>query len=76
MTLVLDLVDGSFTYDPRGVFDSLEVGEHVIETFTYTANDGFGNSNTTTATYHRDWSQRCTDRTADNFTVNEGSTTT
>ena len=49
-TLVLNPVDGSFTYDPRGVFDSLEAGEHVTETFTYTANDGFGNSNTITAT--------------------------
>ena len=47
-TLVLNPVDGSFTYDPRGVFDSLEAGEYITETFTYTANDGFGNSNTVT----------------------------
>ena len=39
-TLVLDTGDGSFTYDPRTVFDYLDAGERLTETFTYTVNDG------------------------------------
>ena len=34
--------NGSFTYDPNGQFDYLSAGEHAIDTFTYTANDGTG----------------------------------
>ena len=49
-TLVLNNADGSFTYDPIGALESLRTGDHVIETFTYTANDGSGDSNTVTVT--------------------------
>ncbi|MCP5441413.1 MAG: DUF4347 domain-containing protein, partial [Chromatiaceae bacterium] len=42
--------DGSFTYDPNGQFDYLAAGEHAIDTFTYTANDGKGDSNVATVT--------------------------
>ena len=48
--LVLNTVDGSFSYDPNGAFDHLDVGEQATETFTYTANDGTSDSNTVTAT--------------------------
>ena len=47
-TLVLDMDDGRFTYDPRGVFDFLDAGERYTETFTYTVNDGTQDSNTAT----------------------------
>ena len=73
--LVLDLADGSFTYDPRGFFDSLAVGKYVIETFTYTANDGSGDSNTVTVTITVIGVNDAPVAVADNFTVNEGSTT-
>ena len=42
--------DGSFTYDPNGQFENLGAGEHAIDSFTYTANDGTGDSNTATVT--------------------------
>ena len=48
--LVLNTADGSFSYDPNGAFDYLDVGEQATETFTYTANDGSLDSNTVTAT--------------------------
>jgi VCBS repeat-containing protein len=42
--------DGSFTYDPRGAFDNLAPGQYATDVFTYTANDGSGDSNTATVT--------------------------
>ena len=48
--LVLNTADGSFSYDPNGAFDYLDVGEQATETFTYTANDGSLDSNIVTAT--------------------------
>ncbi len=74
-TLVLNLADGSFTYDPSGAFESLRAGEHVIETFTYTANDGSDDSNTVTVTITVTGVNDAPVVVADNFTVNEGSTT-
>ncbi|MGB5743956.1 MAG: LamG-like jellyroll fold domain-containing protein, partial [Sedimenticolaceae bacterium] len=47
-SLVLNTVDGSFSYDPAGAFDYLDVGEQATETFTYTANDGSQDSNVVT----------------------------
>ncbi len=49
-TLVLNTADGSFSYDPRGAFDSLAVGEIAYETFTYSANDGALDSNIVSVT--------------------------
>ncbi|WP_194242539.1 beta strand repeat-containing protein [Gimesia benthica] len=34
--------DGTFTYDPTGVFNYLAVGESATESFTYTIDDGTG----------------------------------
>ena len=48
--LVLNVADGSFSYDPNGAFDYLDVGEQATETFTYTANDGSVDSNTVIVT--------------------------
>ena len=42
--------DGTFTYDPNGAFDYLAQGEQANDTFTYTANDGTGDSNIATVT--------------------------
>lgn len=34
--------DGSFLYDPRGAFDSLDPGGRAIDSFVYRASDGLG----------------------------------
>ncbi len=36
--------NGSYTYDPNGVFDYLAVGETTTDNFTYTVSDGVGGS--------------------------------
>ncbi|MDA5556024.1 Ig-like domain-containing protein [Shimia sp. MMG029] len=38
--------DGSASYDPNGVFNSLSAGQTGIETFTYTIDDGNGGTDT------------------------------
>ncbi|MDF1811148.1 MAG: Ig-like domain-containing protein [Verrucomicrobiales bacterium] len=42
--------DGSYRYDPNSVFDYLPDGETTTDSFTYTINDGYGNSDTATVT--------------------------
>ena len=42
--------DGTFTYDPNGAFDSLQVGQSDSDSFTYTISDGLGGTDTATAT--------------------------
>ena len=42
--------DGSFTYDPNGLFNGLGVGETDTETFTYTVQDTPGETDTATVT--------------------------
>ena len=42
--------DGSFTYDPNGQFNFLLPGQIATDTFSYTANDGTGDSNVATVT--------------------------
>ncbi len=37
---------GEFTYNPNGMFDDLLFGDTATDTFTYTASDGHGGSNT------------------------------
>ena len=34
--------DGSLTYDPNGQFDSLMLGESIVDTFEYSISDGLG----------------------------------
>ncbi len=40
--------DGTFNYDPNGQFESLAVGETAIDSFSYTIDDGNGNTDTAT----------------------------
>ncbi len=40
--------DGSFTYDPNGQFDSLAAGQQASDQFSYTADDGNGETDTAT----------------------------
>lgn len=40
--------DGSFDYDPNGVFQSLIAGQTDTDSFTYTVDDGFGGTATAT----------------------------
>ena len=42
--------DGTFTYDPSGVFESLAVGDSDTDSFTYTLGDGNGGTDTATVT--------------------------
>ncbi len=42
--------DGTYTYDPNGVFNSLAVGETTTDSFTYTATDSAGATDTATLT--------------------------
>jgi len=41
--------DGTFSYDPNGAFDILNVGDSVVDGFTYTLADGNGGTDTATA---------------------------
>jgi len=43
--------DGTFAYDPNGVFQGLLPGETATDSFDYTATDGFSGSDTATATF-------------------------
>lgn len=42
--------DGTFTYDPNKKFESLNDGQTATDTFTYTINDGHGNTGSATVT--------------------------
>ncbi len=42
--------DGTFNYDPNGMFDYLAVGESTTDTFTYTITDNNGATDTATVT--------------------------
>ncbi|MEM7642581.1 MAG: Ig-like domain-containing protein, partial [Pseudomonadota bacterium] len=46
----VSLVRGSVVYDPNGVFDFLEDGQTLTDTFTYTVSDGNGSTDTATVT--------------------------
>ncbi len=42
--------DGTFRYDPSGAFDALQQGQSATDSFTYAIADGFGGTDTATAT--------------------------
>ncbi|MEZ6117742.1 MAG: Ig-like domain-containing protein [Pirellulaceae bacterium] len=42
--------DGTFTYDPNGVFEHFSDGESTTDTFTYTVTDSSGAESTATVT--------------------------
>ena len=42
--------DGTFTYDPNGQFEALNVGDTATDSFTYTVSDGNGGTDTATVT--------------------------
>jgi VCBS repeat-containing protein len=48
--LVTNNNNGTFTYDPNGMFEHLAIGEQAIDTFTYTISDGHGGTSTATVT--------------------------
>jgi hypothetical protein len=49
-TVILNLADGTFTYDQNGIFDSLGEGDTGTDTFDYTITDGNGGTDTATVT--------------------------
>ncbi|NQU23179.1 MAG: tandem-95 repeat protein [Candidatus Nealsonbacteria bacterium] len=48
--LVIDNGDGTITYDPAGLFDTLKPGESEEDTFSYTLGDGQSGTDTATVT--------------------------
>ena len=50
--LVIDNGNGTFNYDPNGVFESLGIGDSATDSFVYTVSDGKGGSDTATVTIH------------------------
>jgi VCBS repeat-containing protein len=48
MGLVTDNANGTFSYDANGQFETLNVGQTAIDTFTYSVDDGNGVSSTST----------------------------
>jgi VCBS repeat-containing protein len=46
--IVADNGDGTFDYDPNGLFEHLAVGQTTTDTFTYTINDGHDGTDTAT----------------------------
>ena len=48
--LVTDNRDGTFGYDPNGVFEALGANDSATDSFTYTVSDGNGGSDTATVT--------------------------
>ena len=48
--LVTVFSDGRYTYNPNGAFDSLAAGQSTTDSFTYTARDVFGSTDTATVT--------------------------
>jgi len=48
--IVVDNGDGTFDYDPAGMFEALSQGETATDTFTYTVTDNNGLSSTETVT--------------------------
>lgn len=42
--------DGTYSYDPNGVFDSLNLGESATDSFTYAISDGHGGTSSATVT--------------------------
>ena len=68
--------DGSLSYDPNGGFDYLAQGETATDTFTYVANDGSSDSNSTTVTITNTGVNDTPTAVDDSFTLAEGANST
>ncbi|MEQ9621877.1 Ig-like domain-containing protein [Coleofasciculus chthonoplastes] len=71
--LVINNGDGTFYYDPNGQFESLAVGETAIDNFSYTIDDGNGNTDTATVNITLNGVNDIPIANDDNFTINEDS---
>lgn len=65
--------NGSFMYDPNGVFDALDDGESDTETFTYTISDGIC-TDTSTVTVTINGANTCPTAVDDTFSVDQTNT--
>jgi VCBS repeat-containing protein len=65
--------DGTVTYDPSGVFDTLAPGQGATDTFSYTVTDGNGSTDTATVTVNIAGVNDAPIAVDDSFTVTEGS---
>ncbi|WP_425404062.1 Ig-like domain-containing protein [Hwanghaeella sp.] len=68
---VTDNLDGTFSYDPTGQFESLAVGESATDTFTYTVSDGNGGTDTATVSVRVDGVNDAPDAVDDDRTTDE-----
>lgn len=71
--LVINNGDGTFHYDPNGQFESLAVGETAIDSFSYTIDDGNGNTDTATVNITLNGVNDSPIANDDDFTINEDS---
>ncbi len=71
--LVINNDDGTFHYDPNSQFEFLAVGETAIDNFSYTIDDGNGNTDTATVNITINGVNDSPTANDDNFTINENS---
>ncbi|WP_446376697.1 Ig-like domain-containing protein [Coleofasciculus sp. D1-CHI-01] len=71
--LVINNDDGTFHYNPNGQFEFLAVGETAIDNFSYTIDDGNGNTDTATVNITINGVNDSPTANDDNFTINENS---
>ncbi|EDX71711.1 type I secretion target GGXGXDXXX repeat protein domain protein [Coleofasciculus chthonoplastes PCC 7420] len=71
--LVINNDDGTFHYNPNGQFEFLAVGETAIDNFSYTIDDGNGNTDTATVNITINGVNDIPIANDDNFTINEDS---
>src|SRR5262249_59842697 len=63
--------NGSYSYNPNGVFNALAVGATALDSFSYTASDGNGGSASTTVTITITGVNDAPTAVADGSTTNE-----
>jgi VCBS repeat-containing protein len=68
--------DGSYSYDPNGAFNSLAAGVTTTDSFTYTASDGNGGTDSATVTITITGVNDAPTLTANNLTITNGATIT
>ncbi|QDV19361.1 sulfur oxidation protein SoxZ [Gimesia panareensis] len=66
--------DGTFSYDPNGIFDYLAAGESNMDSFTYTIDDGHGGTDVAVVTIHIDGVNDDPTAEDDAFSINEDTT--
>ena len=71
---VIDNGDGTFNYDPSGLFEALNAGDTATDSFSYTISDGDGGFSTATVTITITGVNDATAIAANSLTISEGGT--